>query len=490
MKKVYWALLALAVILVMMPMMVAKAVSYVDGDTCPKCGAEDALTVGYFDESRDGVACGICGKLIQFQDHILVDATCMKPALCQNCGVKFGDKDPSAHDWDMDNWTSDDTSHWHVCKNGCGERKDEELHTGTAYCNAKAECKVCGKEYGEVDLDNHAPGKFHPATCVKEAYCEVEDRIFDEGRKDPNNHAGPIGDVKGTAATCTEPGLTDGKKCSACGTFTVEQQVIEKKEHVWKEATCTEPKTCDACGATEGSAAGHKEVTDPAVEATCTETGLTEGKHCSVCNAVLQKQKVVEKKGHTWKTATCTEPKTCTVCGATEGGVSGHKEVIDPGKPATCGQSGLTEGKHCSICGEVLVAQKVIPATVHWYGPWTPAGEGTHTGDCRRCGDPKTVDCELIEVELASGTIRMCPICGYVEGGEPLTAVEDAKATGAVPESDLVVFALEDGKLFTVAFEIGGKLLQPTGKITLTLPAGTAEVDFGREKAAVVKTKE
>ena len=39
-----------------------------------------------------------------------------------------------------------------------------------------------------------------------------------------------------------------------------------------------------------------------------------------------------------------------------------HTPVIDEAVEATCTSDGLTEGKHCSTCGEVLVAQKVIPA--------------------------------------------------------------------------------------------------------------------------------
>ena len=39
----------------------------------------------------------------------------------------------------------------------------------------------------------------------------------------------------------------------------------------------------------------------------------------------------------------------------------GHTEVIDAAVPATPTSTGLTEGKHCSTCGTILVAQQVVP---------------------------------------------------------------------------------------------------------------------------------
>lgn len=62
-----------------------------------------------------------------------------------------------------------------------------------------------------------------------------------------------------------------------------------------------------------------------------------------------------------------TEGKHCSVCSAVlvEQEIvpaKGHTEVVDKAVEPTCTKTGLTEGKHCSVCGEVLVEQEVVPA--------------------------------------------------------------------------------------------------------------------------------
>lgn len=53
-----------------------------------------------------------------------------------------------------------------------------------------------------------------------------------------------------------------------------------------------------------------------------------------------------------------------------------HVEEVMPAVEPTCTKTGLTEGKRCSECGEVLVAQETVPAL----------GHTTESGTCERCG--------------------------------------------------------------------------------------------------------
>ena len=81
---------------------------------------------------------------------------------------------------------------------------------------------------------------------------------------------------------------------------------------------------------------------------------------------------------HSWDEGKVTVPATCTtdgvktftckVCSETKTEpikASGHTVVEDAAKEPTCTETGLTAGKHCSVCNEVLEAQTVVPAKGH-----------------------------------------------------------------------------------------------------------------------------
>ncbi len=86
---------------------------------------------------------------------------------------------------------------------------------------------------------------------------------------------------------------------------------------------------------------------------------------------------------HDMQPATCTQPSTCSKCGKTEGEALGHTAVDDPAREPTCTETGLTAGKHCSVCGEVLQAQEEIPALGHAWEEATFSRAMT----CRVCGE-------------------------------------------------------------------------------------------------------
>ena len=370
-------------------------------------------------------------------------------------------------DWSANQATASDTrqvetrtEYRYVSADSYGDHVYELKNAVAATCTAAGYtgdqvCSACGKvgQTGTV-----IPAKGHTvvtdaavaATCTASGktegkHCSVCNEVLTAQQTIPAKGHTEVIDAA-VAATCTTPGKTEGKHCSVCGEVLVAQTEIPALGHDFSVApettdeghylapTCTDEglvyNKCSRCDTwdTEAhtvAALGHDEQRT-VIAPTCTEDGYTKIT-CSRCD-YSDMELIVPATGHNFSIApalsdadhymapTCTgdglQYNQCSRCGAwdTEGKVlpaTGHVEVTDAAVAATCTTPGKTEGKHCSVCGTVLVAQTEVPALGHdfsvapeatdedHYMAPTCTGEGLAYNKCSRCGAWDTVGTTL-----------------------------------------------------------------------------------------------
>ncbi len=299
-------------------------------------------------------------------------------------------------------------------------------------------CSTCGTvivAQTEVPALGHKKSDWivdQSSTCSaqgeKHVECIVCKAILETSRIDKLSHTEVVD--KAVESTCTESGLTQGKHCSVCDYVIVAQTEVPALGHDYSEEwvqdiapTCTEKGSkahhCSRCSdkadVTEVAALGHTEVVDKAVEPTCTTTGLTCGTYCSTCGTVIVAQTEVPALGHDYSeewvqdiAPTCTEKGSkahhCSRCSdkadVTEVAALGHTEVVDEAISATCTTTGLTQGKHCSVCNIVIIAQTEVPALGH-----TEAVDKAVEPTCTESGLTEGTHCSVCNAIIVEQTV-------------------------------------------------------------------------------------
>ena len=414
-----------------------------------------------------------------------------------------------------------------------------------------ADAKVGGDAYVAAKVLGALTVKCnHTYTDCEDAICNIcgDERV-------PVGH-NFTGYTSNNDATCTENGTKTATCDNGCG---VTNTVVDENTalgHAYDNGVVTTAPTCEGAGVktftcqscgdtyTEAvSATGHTVVIDEAVAPTCTETGLTAGSHCSVCDAVIEAQEVVPATGHDYndgvittaptcegagvktftcancnhsyteavsakghtevtvpgKAATCTETgltdgKKCSVCNTvtvaqTTIAALGHTEVTIPGTAATCTDTGLTEGKKCSVCDTVTVEQTTIAALGHTYdnGVVTTAptytAEGVKTFTCSVCGDTYTEAVAKLPttdeiVSSGDSSIKITVPAGSTAILDPNTVINVDAITEALSKDvkNNIKNAIGKGKTtvlasYDISLLLDGATVQPGGMIAFTLPA-------------------
>ena len=278
-----------------------------------------------------------------------------------------------------------------ICR--VGKFSGQEAHNleDKLYTDLKGHWKSCSVCYGQVNYEEHKWSEFKtktPATCTEAGleYCKCEICNRESYRTISKvEHNWKSDYTIDKEATCE----SDGSKsihCSNCDAVKDRETITaaghDLVHHKAQTATCTANgwdayDTCNKCDYTtyrETPATGHSfGKWETVIYPSCTYNG-SEKRTCTVCQAVETKD--INSYGHSWesnytidKEATCESDGSksihCRYCDAVKDSetitATGHKEEVLEAKSATVFSTGLTEGKKCSVCGAVLVAQEEIP---------------------------------------------------------------------------------------------------------------------------------
>ena len=193
-----------------------------------------------------------------------------------------------------------------------------------------------------------------------------------------------------------------------------------------------------------GAAHVHTEGVLPAVESTCVEHGKTEGRYCVTCEKVLVAQVEAPLKAHTYDNSV---DAICNVCEHEREVGCYHINIeVLPSVESTCTQTGLTEGRKCKDCEEILVEQETTSIKDHTPTDWIIDKNPTANEE-----GAKHIECSVCKEVIYNSTI---PVLAPESEGLEYTLNSDGKTysvsgIGNCTSSDVVIAATYEGKPVT-----------------------------------------
>ena len=298
---------------------------------------------------------------------------------------------------------------------------------------------------------------------------------------DPNrctNHA--IVPLEAIAPTCQTPGVSGGQVCSKCGIVIIAQVELPTVDHVYDGV---QDKDCNNCGFIREVKCEHLETqTLEAKAPTCTSTGRTQGEKCIGCGIIIAGYEVLDPTEHIYDGD---RDDVCNECNYVRKLACLHEvtkklEAVAP----TCTETGLTKGKECVHCGEILVAQQEIPQTNHIEGDWIvdKAPSENEAGEIH-------TECTMCKAVLREGTLEFVSIENENASKGLTFALNDDKNSytlvdmGDCTDKEIVIPAYYNGLPVTKIGE--GAFLNKSEITSVIIPEGVLNIGNGAFRECV-----